>query len=300
MTRHPISRDGVRAYLARSSIYRIVLLFVLVIVALAMVNALIVSLLNPAEPRLEPSHMVLESVIALLGGDVSEQFRVLHYSRLSVAVLTLFSVLLPALLLGAVVYKVLIPRRRLTIFRRQANLVLEGPRLETCFYIATDLDVFDLDIKAYAKLYKPALDNGEPNPYPLKTVPLQTADRQIPQPFSFIPTRVNVPVAVLTPQDGGNPAVGNSGGMLGILVRDQHIEAIHVDGLVIRPGGNEFCELLVVVEGKIPTAQSTLLECESYDLLKSVKIGHTPTFKARFESERARYIVSNWEEFEPR
>jgi hypothetical protein len=302
MARHPIARDGVRAYLARSSIFRIVFLFVLVVVALAMINALILALLNPADRLIEPDKMLnlsLESVIALLGGDAGERFQAIPNSRLSVAVLTLLSVLLPALLLGAVVYKVLMPRQRLTIFRRQAVLVPETSMFETCFYIATDLDVFDLEMKAYAKFYKPVLSNGEPNPYPLKTIAVPTMVPRSPQPFSLVPTRVSVPVRLLSPQDLSDPTALNLGQSLGVVANANQIEAIVVDGLVIARGGEEFCELLIVLDGKIPQAQSTLLECESYDLFESVKVGSTPTFHAHFESRRQRYRVTNWDAFDP-
>jgi hypothetical protein len=303
MARHPIKRDGVRAYLARSSILRIVFLFVLVVVALAMVNALVLALVNPAERLIEPDrmfHLSLESVIALLGGDVGEWFQAVPNSRYSVAALTLLSVLLPALLLGAVVYKVLMPRRRLTIFRRKTVLVPETSMLETCFYIATDLDVFDLEMKAYAKFYKPVLSHGEPNPYPLKTIAVPTLVPRSPQPFSLVPTRVSVPVHLLSQQELADPSALNLGEALGVVVAGNQIAAIVVDGLVISRGGDEFCELLIVLDGKVPQAQSTLLECESYDLFENVEIGTTPTFRAHFESQRQRYRVTNWDAFDPR
>ena len=65
-------------------------------------------------------------------------------------------------------------------------------------------------------------------------------------------------------------------------------------------GRDEFCELLIVLDGKIPQAQSTLLECESYDLFENAKVGPTPTFQAHFESQRQRYRVTNWDAFDPR
>lgn len=298
-SRHPVSRDKLRSFLANSSIFSIIFVFIALVTICAILNAVVLIGLSYgryyAGQDVLVAELALDSFVAILGGEVSTRFLEMQFARQSLAVLKLLSVLLPTILLGAVVYKVLHPRRRLTIFRRTLNLCLKEERLEGSFYIATTLDVFDLSLSTYLRFYKPKLEDGRPNPYPLKTISM-LADRYIPQPFSLVPTRVVIPVFIA--KTHAELMAYPDSKRLAILVEGGQITGARIDEQTIFTERDEFCEILVIVAGKIPKAQTHLLEAENFGLISGVTIGATPVFDAYFERTQSRYLVRNWHDFD--
>lgn len=303
--KHPKTVDDERTILARLSLKAVVLLFVLLVLAasISTVGLLtFLSFLATGGFLADPLTIGVDSLFAILGGDIGDAFEQVPNSRAVELLLKFLSVLLPSLFLGAVVYKMTRPRRRLTVFRKRVNLDPENQCLEGTFYIATRLDLFDLRISCYARYYKSHLDSGDANPYPLKTVHL--SERIIPQPFSLIPTRVLVPTRVANSQSEYDEIVGriSSNGSeeattLLFLVEEARISKFHVDGESIELTKGDSCRLNIIVSAVVPEAQFHLIETESYDMSKHVLIGAAPQFPSEFRPGGKEYVTTNWEAF---
>ncbi|MCI5074274.1 hypothetical protein [Oricola sp.] len=302
--KHPRSVDDERTFLARLSLAGVIGFFVFLVAVAAALSVGVMALLTfltSGGMLTDPMTLAVDSFYAILGGEISETFRQVPYSRAIEILLKFLSILLPSLLLGAVVYKMTRPRRRMTIFRQTINLDPDTESLEGTFYIATRLSVYDLQINTYARYYKTHLDDGAPNPYPLKTV--QLSQRTIPQPFSFVPTRVAVPARVARSVEDYDALVestalanGEAPSLL-FLVENDRVSRVHVDGESIDPRQGDTCRLSIIVSGVVPEAQFQLIETEGFDLRRDVKIEAAPEFPSEFRPDRKTYVTTNWDAF---
>jgi hypothetical protein len=234
--------------------------------------------------------ILTQSAIYVLGGDASETFNELRFIDHFKLISKLIALIIPTLLLGALVYKVIKPQTSLIVFPKKLALDCERSSLETCYYIATNSDIFDLKTKTFVKYYKPILDNGEPNPYPLLLVELE--ERTLPKPFSFVPTRVTIPVEI-------NPSTSdNLEQPIRFIIQNNEIKKLYVDGQAIDADKGEFCQILVVVEALVPDLQTTLVECKIFYAHEDIAVQSAPIFDTTFDKANDKYIISNWEDFE--
>jgi len=280
-------------FLANHSIFYIIITFLLAYFAIIILKAIALYIVNFDMNIIKPDlykEIFLQSAIYVLGGDASAEFNRLHYVHYFKLASKIIALIVPTLLLGALVYKVTKPQASLIIFSNNMALDPNTCTLETCYYLATKSDVFDLKTKTVAKYYKPVLDNGDRHAYPLKLIELD--ERTLPKPFSFVPTRVTVPIDIRAdPTDEANNQIG-------VILDGNSVQEFYIDGESISAVNNEFCQIIVIVEAIIPDLQTTLVECKIFNVHCDLEVKPAPVFDTEFDPHKNKYIIKNWEAFD--
>jgi len=296
-TRHPISKDGLGMFLANHSIIYIIIMFLIFYIVIIFLKSFALYAMNFSISPFMTNHFVnilIQSAIYVLGGDANDNFHQLKNVEFFKIFSKLFALIIPTLLLGALVYKVVKPQKSTIVFPRRIALDTKRSTLETCYYIATRSEVFDLQTQIFARYYKPTYDNKESNPYPLTLVKLREHNLQ--KPFSFVPTRVMIPV-LLTSQSPSESEKLDDGKLL-LVVKNNEITHLFVDGQRIDPEQGEFCQIVVIVKALIPDLQTTLVESKTFYAFQDLVVRPAPIFKAEFDHSKDRYETINWEDFE--
>jgi hypothetical protein len=105
-------------------------------------------------------------------------------------------------------------------------------------------------------------------------------------------TRVTVPIDILSAdtQEKNNT--------IAVVLNENIIERFYIDGESIESDKNEFCQIIVIVEAIIPSLQTTLVECNIFNIHRDLCVKLAPIFDTEFDPENNKYIVKNWEDFD--
>ncbi|HKJ07514.1 MAG TPA: hypothetical protein VKA76_00345 [Gammaproteobacteria bacterium] len=210
-------------------------------------------------------------------------------------VLAVSGLILPAILLGAVVFKIFVPSRALIIARPKLDVVRCEDRdfLQVTFYIATPLRVHNLSVRAVLRVYHAARRHD----FPMRTGAMETVDGDFPLPFSGVPSRTLVPIAVLGPDQALDDAHLNSGEL--VLRREASgFRVLAARGEALDTGAGDLCHLFLLFNGDIPAVQAGLEEFVRYRIPADVEHRAMKPLETPFLPEPYRFETRNWEDFD--
>lgn len=236
--------------------------------------------------------------------------------------------LLPALLLGAVLFRVLSPRTSLIHF--EPNLYIRDAGKDGCpegeqelvstYHIRSRIPCFHVRTQIFIKYFKRYLEGAntpetatrEPFPWFSTEFPGKArAGKLLPAPYALIPTHVSFPVCISRSRDDfeariaqrceDRAAASDAGdeppdwAPLLLVQEGQVVEAfldrhrLHRDG----PFDTEYLDFMVIVTGEMPDAQATLAEMHRYDVFKDFCDGEDKTrnFSVDYRRRSDRYRV---------
>lgn len=298
MRTHPVDRDRFRVFLVRNTLASLLGYYLAVNIVLAFLCASIVTFLNFESIDIhlwETYHKTFFGFLSLLfGGNANPVLESLVGYHPVYLVLLACSVLLPGLLLGAIVFKVTTPTKKLAVFSKKLELNTSEHALEARFYLATSLQVFDLSVKVFVKFYKKTDGSGNTREFPLSSFELPIDPCHcIPQPFSFVPTLVKIPITIAEKGLG----LAQAEHPLTLVCGENSFEKIYVKGHEIAPHTDDFCDLYIVVSGEIPSLQTKLNESEVFDVLTQGRSRKSSSFDAKYDRRGKKYVISKWENF---
>ncbi len=296
--RHPINRDRFRQFLIRETLPRLILYYISATMVIACVIAFVWWLPNANTQGAAPAILVhgsWEIFLRLYGTgtlfDLSQQWG-------QGAVDTLASVLaslMPSILLGGIVYKMVISDKRLIVFRDNLELISQNGNdfLVVTFYIATRLPMYDFQATAFAKTYERRKEVGQAGDYPMKNVALAVEWGRLFAPYPFTPSTFLIPVSVERPN-----STANTDSQI-VLSRgpEGDCELISVGGIPIAADEGDFCQIFVIVQAPVPSASSELIEVRRYELPRDIAYRPLPALRTSFDRDRDRFTVENWQDF---
>lgn len=204
-----------------------------------------------------------------------------------VVLLAILAVLLPALLLGAVVYKVLAPSRNLLVFRKKLELVerAEGSHLVVYFYICSNVALRLLEFTAIARLYESSRTPGIRGNYPMKTFTVGTEWSQFHLPFPYVSSTVFVPVRMVEETDPPGET-----DMICLMRDADGALAVHsAGGRRVRPECGDFLELFMLATAKVPALQSDHTELFAFRLPDAISPVELHPMRTPFNLRRYRF-----------
>lgn len=238
--------------------------------------------------------------------------------------------LLPALLLGAVIFRVLAPRSKLVHFEPRLYIrnAAEGDQPEggqdlvTTFHIRSRIPCFHVRTQTFIKYFKRFHENPadpenptiEPFPWFADDFPGKERDGWfLPAPYALIPTQVRFPVCVVRGRDAFEERIAQrkaeqtAAEAAGapppdwaplLLVQDGRVteafldrHRLHRDG----PFDQEYLDFMVIVTGEMPDAQATLAEMHRYDVFRDFRDGEDQSrnFEVDYDRRSDRYRVAS-------
>jgi hypothetical protein len=284
--------------LTRAPVWRLLLYYVAVNLLLAAVLAAVTALAIPiseavtGEPgQLGPTGELIVGFLALLVSQDWPTGGITQFSGFAAiqAITGIIGIILPALLLGAVVFRVMTPKSDMVRFNPGLYLEdadgtneLSGPvNLVSTFYIPTPVRCFDLSVSLHMKYFK-RNKRGEPDReerFPWHSVALGsglTTGDNLALPYDLIPTRFRAEAVVFRDREAFDAAVQvtQKQGTPLILIEGGLVRHVFVDGRHLRSQDDDsmdYCDLMVVVSGSLPDAQAELKEVHRYDLFRDFR-----------------------------
>lgn len=297
MTPHPQNNDRFRTFIAenRFSVLLLYYLFLNVLVCTAFAALVVVSeaIAGKAYEGIFPEAF-LECLYILFGQSPVRYLTAgSGFNAILYALLSLFSVLLPGLLLGSILFKLTAPTRNLAIFSDKLEVDTATGALETSFYLATTMSVYEMQTRVFVKYYRKERSESVDDKYPLKSFQIHelNGDHYIALPYAPVPTRVSVPVAVL--RDETHVREDQD---LTVVIADGRVDW-YVRGQPIRPKEGDLARLIVLVDGHLPGLLTQLYEHQTFDLCRDARIGITKRFRSYYNPARDRYEITKWENF---
>jgi hypothetical protein len=319
--RFPKPNDRFRYMLTRAPVWRLLLYYVLVnlviaalLAALTPVLAMLAADTTGGAVRTGPVGELVVGYLALLVGQDWPASGVTAFSGFAAlqAATGIIGIILPAMLLGAVVFRVMTPKSDLVEF--EPHLFIEDATpgsateglagLVSTFHIRTPVRCYDLSVTLHLKYFK-RNKRGQPNEeerFPWHSVTLGTGltgGDNLALPYDLIPTRFRTQAQIFRDPDAFRTAVASTGqqNLPLILIEDGRISHVYVDGRNLRrqdADSEDHCDLMVVVHGSLPDAQAELMEVHRYDLFNDFR--DTADLSKAFEVEYVRrtddYYVS--------
>lgn len=288
--KHPKNNDKLRTLLVRQGIFTLVLLYVTATALVAAASTALSILLDAPDIH---SLQFERSAAPGLMTDFATRFLMLYgfEDTTDVGTLTLadlgyrsfaavFSVIAPALLFGALVFKVLQPKS-VAVFRDRIWLDVERSQLVSSFYIASRLQAYAVTWTISARLFKKVestFDHAET--FPLVTRLVDDASERGPHavPFPQMPIKFFVDVRICRDQASFESSLIAENEIV-ILVVDDAVKRVAFNGTQVQPHReDEFLEVLVVISGHFPESQSDFRELGRYDLFDDVTFDPDPGF----------------------
>jgi len=200
--------------------------------------------------------------------------------------IALLGMLLPTLLLGAVVFKVLAPPGRLLVFRPKLELVTKegGCHLVALFYISSRVPLRLLELTAVVRTYEAAREDGRHGDYPMKTFAAPTAWSRFHLPFAETASTTFVPVRMVA-------ADGPPGGADEICLTrgaDGEVRVHSAGGIRLDPARGDFVHLFLIAQAKVPSLQSEHSEIHRFSLPRDIA-EDLPSIPTPFDPERYRF-----------
>lgn len=284
--------------LTRAPVWRLLLYYVLVnlviaalLAALTPVLAMLAADTTGGAVRTGPPGELVVGYLALLVGQDWPASGVTAFSGFAAlqAATGIIGIILPAMLLGAVVFRVMTPKSDLVEFEPRLYLqdakedhTVEGPTgLVSAFHIRTPVRCFDLAVTVHLKYFKRNKqgETSEDEKFPWHSVTLGsglTGSDNLALPYDLIPTRFRAGVTVFRDPEAFQAAIAAIGQQTTplILIGDGRIQHVYVDGRNLRhqdAESEDHCFLMVVVHGSLPDAQAELMEVHRYDLFRDFR-----------------------------
>lgn len=287
---HPLKRDRFRGFMVETSLSKIILIYIVFTLSASLLFSFI-SVLLTGKKALFLDYLY-GFTYSLLGNGTAGQLNQFAELKWLALLSSLTFVINTTILLGAVVYKVTIPKKNLMIFRDKVELDAESGELKTSFYSSTLLTIYRLKTSCFIKWYQPYFEDKSENLFPMNVFEVNSGDRLMPVPYNFIPTGVIVPVAViqnLSQLDAKRP--------LTIHTKPNDQYDIYINGQNAKQDEHYFCRLYIMVEGCTPQAPGNILEVHEYDLFTQLSLQQSLPFESRFNIESNQYTVKKWYHF---
>ena len=296
---HPINRDLFRTFLSKRSLLTLIVIYILITLVCSGVIATIWTITSTTTPSIADEFVwkLWYSFVFLYGYQPNLLDIYTEGSHIVAVFLSVLSVLLPSLLLGTVVFKIFIPDKQIAIFREKLTIAKISPEAEDdkyflhiYYYIASKLRLTDLNVDAHVRV----LFKDESLRFRLWTFPLDNPiGSKIPLPYSYIPTRVSIPVAV---NDDINTD-DHPSQMLFIKTEDNQLSIRRVKDREI----NQYdeCELILVLSATIPHLDNDLIEYHRYSIPSQINFGEYLKFEVEYGdvNEKPRIVPEKWDDF---
>lgn len=294
--KHPLRRDRIRYFITQRSLKQIILIFILVNFFISLLIYFILDIYsNYSEYETHSTLTFINIYSSILGiTNLYEENSTTTIYIFSI-ICSYISVIFPATFLGALVFKIIHPSRKLLEFSKKIEYIKNTNKInhiETNFYIASYFQVVDMHIQAFIKFYVPKNNDGSKNYFPFCNKKLHVNASELPHPFSVVPTLVAVPEIDNNDKGGDHCHKFN-------LEFDNNDEliSIKIDEYTIEKSKNAYCELFISVKGYIPETQKLFIEDNGYDLFKILQHGPTQKFSASFDMKKNRYNIGDWKYF---
>ncbi|MGA7801357.1 MAG: hypothetical protein WCC36_11160 [Gammaproteobacteria bacterium] len=295
---HPYRHDRLRTLLARHRLSTLIAGYIAFTAAAAGILGLLWWAINGPRHGFSPAVLgeAAWHCFAFLYGLQSEVIPALATgSRLVDTVLAVSGLILPAILLGAVVFKIFVPSRALIIARPKLDVIACEGRdyLQVTFYIATPLRVHSLSVHAVLRVYQAARQHD----FPMRTGEMEIMDGTFPLPFSSVPSRTLVPVTVLGPGEPLDTAQMDSGAL--VLRREpEGFKVLAARGEPLDTGAGDLCHLFLLFHGEVPAVQAGLEEFVRYRIPADIEHRALKPLETPFRPDAYRFETRNWEDFD--
>lgn len=292
MKNHPVIYDRFRTFLAHKNIFTLVSLYIAITIIFSLLVATLWTLVQPNTSNADEFIWKLwYSFVFLYGYQAELSPTYLSGSEVFAVPLSIGSVAFPTLLLGTVVFKILMPKRQIVVFRSKLNLEQSNEvyTLQSIFYIASRLRIINLEIVAYARVLAKRLRHE----FPLRTYDLIMQDYPvIPLPYALVPTRVNIPVLVNTDAIDTD----QSGAQMIFTVTDK-VKLRKVKDLDCITEDGDQCELIFVVKGTFPDLGTDFIETYRYIIPNDINFEEMVDIKTDFDLINQRSLTHGWKNF---
>jgi hypothetical protein len=271
MTKHPIVRDRLRTYLAQRSLIALVCQYILLTGLISLLIA--VAWLFPIHAASSAQEFLWKwwyAFVFIYGYQPAPPDEFLGASYVLTTILSVLSVVLPTLILGAVIFKIFVPHQKLLIYRNHLALVRdnEGDYLYIYFYIASQLRFVNLDIAVYAR----TLLKRFTHQFPLHTYRVDTEYSYISLPYSLVPSRIVVPVTI---KQGGRSEHTSGDRQLVFNYQDGRLQIEKVCDVDIIPQDGDQVELDLIISADIPDLNIKFGEHHRYILPDAARFGES-------------------------
>lgn len=293
MAKHPIIRDQFRTFLAHRNVITLVLLYIVITALFSLFVAVMWTIGARANSSFvdEIAWKLWYSFVFIYGYQPELPSMYSEGSQLVSVPLSVASIAFPTLLLGAVVFKILLPNEKIVIFRNKLSLTNNGSQglLHINFYIGSNLRFINLDTKIYARTFTRHLRYE----FPLRTHILETEGTAlIPLPYSLVPTRVNLPILVNADEIDSDDIHAQM-----IFTNTDKLRLVKVNDMEIIGEDGDECELIIVVTGTIPELDSDFVEFHRYLIPDDVNYPDTFEIMTEFDLKNERSTTKGWDKF---
>ena len=249
---HPKTLDVIRTYLARNSLITLVLHFLLIIIATSLIFSNILFILNN---KYSIFSFFKFCFLQLLGKDYQDEiinyssiFQIILYSILSV-----LSLVLPALFFGAIVFKLFIKKGMIT-FRKIISVFWLPERKKNILgirlYNSSKLLLVDITFKVFIRIKYASVD-GSPQ---LQNIQLDILNPVWPIALTHVPFTIQIPL------DENDILQKNK-------KKQEYLTSVQKNRL-----GTEN-RILVIVKGCIPDLGTDFIETYWYSVMDDFKFG---------------------------
>ncbi|WP_439484367.1 hypothetical protein [Cyclobacterium plantarum] len=288
--KHPIERDRIQRFVAKNKLSHLIILYIAFTFLCSFISSIIWHFIFQDYVSGNLIFKMWYSFVYLYGyqpniGDLTNSHKIISIF------LSVCSIVLPTLLLGTVVFKILLPRKKRVVFRNKANLHIDNDNnhfIAIHSYLGSQLNFVNWKFVAYLRI---DIDINKSN-FPLRTYAIQITEEILAIPYTLTPTRILIPIKVIeqgsqNPKDKEQIVFSKKGTKYGL---------VEVFGNDV-PSENKFdYEILIITSSQMPELSMNFTESKIYH---SSDIDFSEDFKIKtvFDAKTNQVYVPDWSDF---
>lgn len=289
--KHPIVTDRIQTFIAKNGFLRLLFLYLLFTLIFSVIIALIWDWLSLQSFDMEAHiYRVWYSFVFLYGYQPNLEVGFEDGSKLIAVLLSVGSVILPTVLLGAFVFKILLPKKARVIFRDRATVFIDenrGSFIAIHCYLGSRLHYVDWVFKAYLRAY---VENKKTE-FPLKTYPINLVKTDVPLPYTLMPTRILIPFTT----NSKDSSPDHNPGIVLEQVGD-HYQLVRVGYEDLSQYEIVDYEIIVLTSGKMPELGTDFIESKTYHA-SDIDFSEQFEIETTFDMRNEKGTVRGWDRF---
>lgn len=209
---------------------------------------------------------------------------------LTTVFLSIGSVIFPTILLGTIVFKALLPRRRRVIFRNTANIYRResgGHFIAIHCYLGSRLYYIDWYFKAYIRVYF----DDRTERFPLRSYPINLEESHVPLPYTLMPTRILIPIAI-----EGEESQVYPGNNLTFRRNENGFKLLKIGEVDLSNRENIDFEFIILTSGKMPELGMDFMETKTFHH-SDINFSEEFEIETTFDMKSRKGSVSDWKKF---
>lgn len=299
---HPHKTDFIRSFLANHTFTTLLayyLLFVFIL-SLSMAGSLAFNLYieNYNKAQINLGYLFWYSLVSLHGFQPNSGFDFFGTSYFYSILLSIFSILLPSVFFGTVIFKIIIPtqsmfvmRNKISVFPSKLDSFQTNCLMGICCYSSSRLILLNLEFKVYARVFSPR----QTMYYQIRNISLPITTDDLPVPLQDVPILVTIPVHVNIEETTSK--IENS--LIFLLSQDNNLQLCKVGKLDFNAELGDRCELLFIISGHVPKLNSSFTEIHTYEIPKTVEYKKFEEFQIEFTLDKTNKVtIKNWDAFD--